>query len=54
MVDCQKREVTSPFGIVSLYVNGRLADAQEIQTLRAKDIQKVEYYDLPNNLHRAD
>lgn len=47
MVDCQKREVTSPFGIVSLYINGRLADAKEIQTLRAKDIQKVEYYDLP-------
>lgn len=47
MVDRQKREVTSPFGMVSLYINGRLADAQEIQTLRAKDIQKVEYYDLP-------
>ncbi len=29
-------------------------DAQEIQTLRAKDIQKLEYYDLPNNLHKAD
>ncbi len=46
MVDCQKREVTSPFGMVSLYVDGRPADVQEVQTLRAKDIQKVEYYDL--------
>ena len=42
MVDRQKREVTSSFGMVSLYINGRLADAQEIQTLRAKDIQKVQ------------
>ena len=54
MVDCQKREVTSPFGMVSLYVNGRLADAQEIQTLRAKDIQKVEYYDLPTGKFAND
>lgn len=54
MVDRQKREVTSPFGMVSLYINGRLADAQEIQTLRAKDIQKVEYYDLPTGKFAND
>ena len=54
MVDCQKREVTSPFGMVSLYVDGRPADVQEVQTLRAKDIQKVEYYDLPTGKFAND
>ena len=54
MVDCQKREVTSPLGMVSLYVDGRPADVQEVQTLRAKDIQKVEYYDLPTGKFAND
>ena len=54
MVDCQKREVTSPFGAVSLYIDGRPADVQEVQTLRAKDIQKVEYYDLPTGKFAND
>ena len=54
MVDCQKREVTSPFGMVSLYVDGRPADVQEVQTLRAKDIHKVEYYDLPTGKFAND
>ena len=54
MVDCQKREVTSPFGAVSLYVDGRPADVQEVQTLRAKDIHKVEYYDLPTGKFAND
>ena len=54
MVDCQRREVTSPFGTVSLYIDGRPADAQEVQTLRAKDIQKVEYYDLPTGKFAND
>lgn len=54
MVDCQKREVTSPFGAVRLYIDGRPADAQEIQTLRAKNIQKVEYYDLPTGKFAND
>ena len=54
MLDCQKREVTSPFGMVSLYVDGRPADVQEVQTLRAKDIQKVEYYDLPTGKFAND
>lgn len=53
-VDRQKCEVTSPCGNVSLYINGKPADAKEIQTLRAKDIQKIEYFDLPTGKYAND
>ena len=41
-------------GEVALYINGRKADYREVQNLRPKDIEKVEYYDIPTGKYIAD
>lgn len=41
-------------GEVSLYIDGRKASYREIQNLRPKDIEKVEYYDVPTGKYIND
>ena len=43
-------EVKSDDGTgVTLYIDGRKADKNEVEALRPKDILKIEFYDRPNN-----
>lgn len=46
-VDKRKGTVSSFKGEVSLYIDGKKADYREVQNLRPKDIEKVEYFDMP-------
>ena len=46
--------VTSPAGTATLYIDGREATFREIQSIRPKDIAKVEYYDLPSGKYAND
>ena len=41
-------------GEVALYINGRKADYREVQNLRPRDIEKIEYYDIPTGKYIAD
>ena len=34
-------------GAVTLYIDGRKVDYREVQSLRPRDIEKVEYFDVP-------
>ena len=47
-VDPRSKSVSTSRGAVTLYINGVQADLREIQNLRPKDIEKVEYYDIPS------
>lgn len=53
-VDKLKGEVTTFGGNVTLYIDGRKVDYREIQSLRAQDIQKVEYFDAPTGKYAGD
>lgn len=53
-VDCQKGTVKTFGGNVSLYINGQRAEYREIQNLRSKDIERVEYYDAPTGKYASD
>ena len=46
-VDRRKGTVSSTIGEATLYINGRKAEFREIQSLRPRDIEKVEYFDMP-------
>ena len=35
-------------GEATLYINGVKAELREIQNLRPKEIEKIEYYDIPS------
>lgn len=53
-VDTDNGTVTTPAGTASLYINGREASYREIQSLRPKDITRVEYYDMPTGKYAKD
>lgn len=53
-VDRHTGVVSSPAGNVTLYIDGREATYREIQSLRPKDIAKVEYYDVPSGKYAKD
>lgn len=53
-VDTQSKKVTTFGGNVSLYIDGRKADFREIQALRPKDVEKIEYYDAPTGKYATD
>ena len=53
-VDRRKGSVTSTVGEATLYINGRKADFREIQSLRPRDIEKVEYFDMPTGKYAGD
>lgn len=48
-VDRKAKKVQSMAGEAKLYINGVEADMREIQNLRPKDVERVEYYVLPTN-----
>lgn len=47
-------KVTTFGGDVTLYIDGRKADYREVQSLRPKDIEKVEYFDVPTGKYADD
>ena len=53
-VDRQEGKVTTFAGEVTLYINGRQADYQEVKNLRPRDIEKVEYFDTPTGKYSMD
>lgn len=46
--------VTTQMGEATIYINGVRADIHEVQNLRPKDIEKVEYYNLPTGKYVGD
>ena len=53
-VDRLKGIVTTPTGNATLYIDGRQVDFREIQSLRPKDISRVEFYDIPTGKYSKD
>lgn len=53
-VDRRNGQVTTLGGNVSLYIDGRKVDYREIQSLRPRDIEKVEYIDIPTGKYSND
>lgn len=53
-VDRRKGTVSSTIGEATLYINGRKAEFREIQSLRPRDIEKVEYFDMPTGKYAGD
>ena len=46
--------VTTPVGTATLYIDGREVDFREVQSLRPKDIARVEYFDIPTGKYAKD
>lgn len=46
--------VTTPAGAATLYIDGREVDFREVQSLRPKDIARVEYFDIPSGKYAKD
>lgn len=53
-VDRRNGKVTTFGGDVALYIDGRKVDYREIQSLRPRDIEKVEYIDIPTGKYSND
>ena len=53
-VDRRNGEVTTFGGNVSLYIDGRKVDYREVQSLRPRDVEKVEYIDVPTGKYAQD
>ena len=46
--------VTTPSGAATLYIDGRKVDFREVQSLRLKDIARVEFFDVPTGKYAKD
>ena len=46
--------VTTPNGAATLYIDGREVDFREVQSLRPKDVSRVEYFDVPTGKYSKD
>lgn len=53
-VDRMKGKVKTFGGEATLYIDGRKADYREVQSLRPRDIEKVEYFDRPTGKYIGD
>ncbi|WP_315287878.1 carboxypeptidase-like regulatory domain-containing protein, partial [Tannerella forsythia] len=53
-VNRKDKKVTATTGEATLYINGVKADFRDVQNLRPKDIEKVEYYTLPTGKYTGD
>lgn len=53
-VDRHDGKVKTFGGEVSLYIDGRKVDYREIQSLRPRDVEKIEYYDAPTGKYAND
>lgn len=53
-VDRKKGSVYTLAGAVTLYIDGRKVSYQEIRALRPRDIEKIEYHDVPVGKYAND
>ena len=53
-VDRRVGKVKTFGGDVTLYIDGRKVDYREIQSLRPKDVERIEYYDVPTGKYAND
>lgn len=53
-VDRHGGKVSTIGGEVSLYINGKKAEYREVKNLRPKDIERVEYFDMPSGEYSGD
>lgn len=53
-VDRLTGSVTTPAGTATLYIDGRQVEFREVQSLRPKDISRVEYFDVPTGKYAKD
>ena len=53
-VDRRTGAVSTLGGSATLYIDGRKVDYREVQSLRPRDIEKVEYYDNPTGKYAND
>ena len=53
-VDTQKGSVNTLFGETTLYIDGQKADYKEVRALRPKDIEKIEYFEMPTGKYAGD
>lgn len=53
-IEPQKSKITALGKDVSLYIDGRKVDYREVQNLRPRDVEKVEYYDVPTGKYAGD
>lgn len=53
-VDRKNGVVATMGGTVTLYIDGRKVDYREVQSLRPRDIEKVEYFDVPTGKYAGD
>lgn len=53
-VNAKSGSVKAARGEATLYINGVKAELREIQNLRPKEIEKIEYYDIPSGIYMGD
>lgn len=53
-VDRLNGKVSTLGNEIGLYINGRKVDYREVQSLRPKDVIKIEYYDMPTSKYIGD
>lgn len=53
-VNRKSGSVTTPAGTATLYIDGREVEFREVQSLRPKDIARVEYHDIPTGKYAKD
>ena len=53
-VDMRKGTVNTLLGEATLYINGQKADYREVRALRPKDIEKIEYFEMPTGKYAGD
>ena len=53
-VDRMDGKVSTLGGEATLYIDGRKVDSKEVKNLNPKDIDKVEYYDVPSGKYMND
>ncbi|MDE6809858.1 MAG: outer membrane beta-barrel family protein [Muribaculaceae bacterium] len=53
-VDRSNGNVTTPAGTSTVYIDGREVEFREVQSLRPKDIAKIEYFDIPTGKYAKD
>lgn len=53
-IDRREAKVTTSRGEATLYINGVEADIREVTNLRPRDIERVEYYDIPSGRYVGD
>lgn len=53
-VDRMEGKVSAIGGEATLYIDGRKAETQEIQSLNPKEVEKIEYYDIPSGKYMND